>query len=332
MASFDGSAFAHLPAAIRAHVPELADGWGDERHSDCAHCPMVATPPDTPRDWAFSPETRCCTAHPNVANFLLGRALERGEPGRSVISARMRDPAGVSARGIFWPAEYERRYRDLIEDGGGYGNEVSMRCPYWVGGEHSCGIWRDRNSMCRSWYCKHEHGKLGGISWQRADALATALELRLADLLIARGAPPSHAPAVEDWIAWFTWCAREVDGLTPQDVAPLVTRDLVELRGELVQLKRTRARRTLPELVRPAITDIALVGDDVLISGYSTFDGLRVPKTLFALLARLDGETPWREALAAARAELRDPPWLDEALVRELYRVGAVRAVGETDS
>ena len=51
-----------------------------------------------------------------------------------------------------------------------------------------------------------------------------------------------------------------------------------------------------------------------------------------ALLAKLDGRTTWRAALAAARAELRDPPWLDEALVRELYRVGAVRAHDDTDS
>jgi hypothetical protein len=43
---------------------------------------------------------------------------------------------------------------------------------------------------------------------------------------------------------------------------------------------------------------------------------------VFALLAKLDAATPWRDALAAVRAE---HPELDEALVRELHRAGALR-------
>lgn len=318
------SAFDHLPAAARALAPELADGWAGEPKADCARCPMTAAAADTPRAWAFSETTRCCTAHPSLPNFLVGRAVLRGDPGRGLICARLADPDGVSARGVFWPAAYERRYRELVDDDGAYGNDASMRCPYWVGGEHSCGIWRDRNSMCRAWYCKHERGHAGGIAWQRADVLATALELRIADLLVERGAPPSGpAPSIDAWLEWFAWCAGEADRVTPAELAPRLSRDLIELRGELVQLKRPR--KPIPEHLTPAITDLALVGDDVLVSGYSSFDGVRAPKTVFALLVRLDGDTPWRDALAAARAELRDPPWLDEALVRELYRVGALR-------
>ena len=320
--------FDHLPAAVRALVPELDDGWDDQAHADCARCPMVAMG-EVPPDWGFSAETRCCTAHPNMANFLVGRALGR-EASRPLIVARLADPEGVKPAGVFWPPAYERAYKQLV-DASGYGHDVSMRCPYWVGGEKSCGIWLDRNAMCRAWYCRHDRGELGSIAWLRADTLVTALELRVADLLVARGAPPAAGAPVEEWIAWFAGCAGEAERLGTADVASIVTKSVVEVRGELVQLKRRRPP-PLPDLIEPAISDMVVVGDDVLVTGYSSFDSVRAPRTLFALMARLDGRTPWRRALEAARAELRDPPWLDEALVRELYRVGAVRAVADTDS
>ena len=317
----------HLPSAVRALVPEIGDGWRGEAHADCPSCPM-AKMGDVPPDWGFSAETRCCTAHPNLANFLVGRALGR-ESSRALIVARMQEPEGVKPAGIFWPPAYEKAYKVLVDESG-YGHEVSMRCPYWVGGEKSCGIWLDRNSMCRSWYCRHDRGHVGGIAWFRADALVTALELRLADLIVARGTPPT-APSTDAWIAWFTWCAAEAERLTRDDVLPIMTKDIVEVRAELVQLKRKKPA-PLPDIIEPSISEMVIVGDDVLVTGYSTFDSVRAPRTLFALLARLDGRTTWRRALEITRTELREPPWLDEALVRELYRVGAVREVDDTDS
>lgn len=318
----------HLPAAVRALVPEIGDGWIGETKADCPNCPMAAMG-DVPPDWGFSAETRCCTAHPNLANFLVGRALGRSTS-RDLIVARMNDADGVKPSGIFWPPAYEQAYKILVDESG-YGHDASMRCPYWVGGEKSCGIWLDRNAMCRSWYCRHDRGKNGGIAWFRADALVTALELRLADLIVLRGTPPPDGAAIETWVAWFAWCAAEAERLTPDDVRPLFTEDIVEVRAELVQLKRKKTP-PLPDVIEPAISEMAIVGDDVLVTGYSTFDSVRAPRTLFALLARLDGRTTWRKALEITRAELRDPPWLDEALVRELYRVGAVREVADTDS
>jgi hypothetical protein len=309
-------------------VPEL-DNWTGEPRADCARCPMAAMGPGVPPEWSFAHEVRCCTAHPNLANFLVGRAVRRGDPGRALVVRRLAEPEGVSARGVWWPEAYERRYRERI-DAGGFGNDLALRCPYHVGAEEGCGIWQDRNAMCRAWYCKHERGHDGGITWHRADVLVTAIEERLADLLVARGAPPAAPASIDAWLAWFAWCADEVDRLAPADVAPILPRDVGEHRAELVQLRR-RGGAPLPDVVVPAITDLTTVGDEVLVSGYSSFDAVRAPHALFSLIAKLDGRTPWRAALAAARAELRAPAWLDEALVRELYRVGAVRAVDDTD-
>jgi len=79
----------------------------------------------------------------------------------------------------------------------------------------------------------------------------------------------------------------------------------------------------MPDRLTPSVRVLAL-GGDVLVTGYSTHDAVRAPRALFVFLARLDGATAWRDALTAARAELGAPAWLGEALVRELYRVGAL--------
>ena len=125
------SVFDHLPATVRALVPELDDGWDGEPRADCARCPMVALDGVAPPPWSFDGEMRCCTAHPTLANFLLGRAIARGEPGRSRIIRRLAEPDGVSARGIEWPAAYAARYRTTVDDG--FGRDRLLRCPYWVG-------------------------------------------------------------------------------------------------------------------------------------------------------------------------------------------------------
>ena len=44
--------------------------------------------------------------------------------------------------------------------------------------------------------------------------------------------------------------------------------------------------------------------EDVIVYGYSAYDSVRVPKTLWQFLSRLDGRKPWEEA--ASEAEL-DP-------------------------
>ena len=65
-----------LPPAIRSLVGTLDDGWRDEARSDCANCPMVhAHDAGITHPFSTGPETRCCTAQPNLASFLVGRAL-----------------------------------------------------------------------------------------------------------------------------------------------------------------------------------------------------------------------------------------------------------------
>ncbi len=319
--------WAHLPAALRAAVPELGVEVAGEARADCARCPMTSEA--APHPWAFSAEVRCCTAHPSLANWLVGRALRRPGPGRDALCARLTEPAGVDALGIDAPPALTARYRATVDVA--FGRDATLRCPYWIGGEHSCGVWHDRSATCRAWFCKHERGLGGAVVWSRASFLVSDLEQRLARWCadgVGRAAPAPGAP-LADWIGWFEACADRAAALDDAIAATLVA-GVAPARTELVQIRGgVQARRRAPgDVLVPAVSEWTRVDGDVLLAGYSTFDAARAPGTIFELLSRLDGR-PWRDALAAARAAVAadggEPARLDDALVVALHRIGALR-------
>ncbi len=319
------SPFTDLPPVVRALVPEAAASGDGEARADCARCPMAAS--TAPHPWSFSPDTRCCTYHPALPNFLAGRALARGGATAELVLARLGDPDGVSARGVYAPAWHLARYH--AEQGAGFGRDPALRCPFWVGGEHACGVWHDRPATCRAWFCKHDDGLGGAVAWSQVSFLVAEAEDRVARYLVARGSPPAPGATVAAWADWFRACATSVLTLDEADVAALGSPGLTERRTDLVSIRRRPPRR-LADVVVPAVSDRLVDGLRVHLSGYSSFDAVVAPRAVFAFLSRLDGVVPWRDALAAARAAT-DEPELDEPLVRELHRVGALRAVDGSD-
>jgi hypothetical protein len=328
-------AFAHLPAAVRQLLPEIETlDWPREVHADCDACPMIG---GEFGPWGFSPETRCCTAQPALANFLAGRALRRGGIGRERVLARLADPGGVTPWGIDAPPEFDRRYVATLSHA--FGRDRELRCPFWVGGDHTCGIWHDRSAVCRTWYCKHEDGAAGAVAWSRMQLVMSDVESRLAVWAIAQGDPPEGRASPARWARWFEEAAALVDAAPPEEIATLATDGLARYRrevGEFVAVRRLRRARVLADVLVPSLTETGRADHDhVLLTGYSSFDAVRAPKGVFELLSRLDGTRTWRAALDEARAALaaRGAPiaWLDEGLVRELHRVSALRDPAGTD-
>ena len=326
------SPFAQLPAAIRVHLGELSEGWPDEQRSTCAACPLVAEDEaGVAYPFSMAREARCCTAQPNLANFLVGRAGDV-----AVVRARLDQRDGVSAWGIRAVTGYDDAFPARAKLG--FGRDVGMRCPFWVGGDHACGVWLGRSARCRAFFCRHDRGLAGALSWSQAAGLGVALEAAIAEHFVATlGGPPEADASSDELLAWYARCARAADVLGETDALAIVRatppaatdgapdRIMTSPRGTLIAKLRVHGAAIADVLV-PAVSAVDRHGDRVLIAGYSTFDAVSAPPSVFALLARLDGATPWRTALA----ELADPA-LDEALVRELRRAGALRDPAGSD-
>ncbi|HUH05031.1 MAG TPA: hypothetical protein VML75_23700 [Kofleriaceae bacterium] len=310
MGSGEHSAFRDLPALYRRLLPELETlPVIEERRADCMSCPMVAA-------GTFAAESRCCTYHPAMANFLVGRALERGGAGAARVRERLRDLDGVSAWGIYPRRDEHRRYVATREVA--FGNDSSMRCPYWVGGAESCGVWLDRPSACRTWFCKHEGGAPGALLWQAVEAAIWQVENRLAFHLGKDPRAPVSADAdAGAFEAWFRACAARLDAIDPGELAhQTITAARTELRARAV-----RATRPMPEVLVPSVGEVRDHPTDrprLLVIGYSSFDPAVAPPGLYEALARMDGATSWRAAIAGTA--------LTEADVRELFRAGALAA------
>ncbi len=328
------SPFEQLPAAIRARLGELADDWNDEPRADCSSCPpSMLGEQGVPYPFSMDRDARCCTAQPDLANFLVGRVATA-----DVVRSRIANRDGVSAWGIRATAGYDDTFpaRSLA----GFGRDLELRCPMWVGGDHACGIWAGRSARCRAFFCRHEHGLGAAMARSQAAGLGVVIEATIATYLVDTLGGVADRATDDELLARYVRCATAVDTLEDAAVseiirrvppipdAPIgVERIRSSPRGRLIAKLRVH-RPAIAELLVPAISAAHEASDAVWIAGYSTFDSVRAPSSIFALLARLDGTRSWRAALAEVE---HDHPELDERLVRELHRIGALRDPAGSD-
>jgi hypothetical protein len=315
----DHSALHNLPAAVLDWLGDL--DLPAEPRSDCAACPQACAAADLPaHPDRFHDDARCCTYHPALSAWMVGRILVDGGQGAALIAARMAERDGVSAAGI--RADTAHTQRRIALGDAGFGRAVEVRCPFWVGGELACGIWSHRDSVCRSWFCRSGDGPRSVAMWMRLKSLLRALEDHLRRLCEARGTPPPDDAPEAVLMDWYRQCAAVVAELTAADLEGDAV--LTALRAEVVTLRAALEQPT-PPLLGAAIHGIKPVPGGLSLTGYSCWDPVVVPAGIFRFLGRLTGEQSWRDALAAANAELEEP--IPEALVEEMYRRGALQVL-----
>jgi len=90
-----------------------------------------------------------------------------------------------------------------------------------------------------------------------------------------------------------------------------------------------REEPALPEVLVAALQPPIISGGQVLIKGEDSQESVIAPMTVFVFLSKLDGQRRWREAYKEM-AEQCDPP-MDERLVADLFRIGALRPPRRSD-
>ena len=313
-------AFRGLPPVFFQVLPELLLlEWPREVRATCHRCALVpAAGGDEGASWQFLPDVRCCSFHPALPNFLVGRALAAGGPSAACMRRRLVDPDGLTPLGVLASRSWWTAYH--ADEAGPFGRNRAARCPYWRGGRRACAIWPPREAVCRTWYCRYVWGAAGSRLWGLLRQLLGVTQRHLA---IACAAPrPSSLPnTAGGWEDWYLDCAARLDGLRPAELGSEVHGDL---RAGRLELRRAWESRTpaVPSLLVPAVRELTDVGDGTRLVGYSSYDGVVVPRRFFQFLSRLDGTLPWRELLHALRPALG--AWLSEELVERLFRIGAL--------
>jgi len=290
----------------------------DEIRTTCADCPMAppAGPSHSERP-AFSAPARCCTYHPRLANFLVGRVLRRGDRGTRAMRRRIEAGQGLEPRGVVAPdavyEEYGRRANDE------YGCFEELTCPYWAPGTENCTIHVDRGAVCRTWHCRVEDGRLGNAAWQALRELLLVLEICVVELCLESVTAPESTADASEWIAYYIACSDAVDA-AGQDHLGSLRDDRITAHLRALAEAIDALHPDLPDVLMASVGGWFSEGDQMFMSAHSSFDLTATPGWIFEFLSRLDGERPWSEAIAETESVLGHP--IPEDLVPRMFRRG----------
>jgi hypothetical protein len=360
-----------LPPLYAGWIDDLLDGplphEGEATCEDCAMWPSAQTPGASPL--AFHSETKCCTYIPALPNFLVGRIVEDNDPalapGRASVEARIDARLGVTPMGIDRPVVHALLYQ--IGVGAAFGRSRTLRCPHYredAGG--ACGIWRHRNGVCSTWFCKYSRGATGQRFWHGLEQLLAIVERELTrwcllrlDLepavlahLLPRGtdrssgvSPPLDGATLDGRVveaayraAWGEWlgrerefyreCARLVNALRWTDVVRVGGASVEALARVVAQAHHGLGSTAVPErLVVGQLQTMSGGRDRVLVTTYNPYDPLELPRLLIDVLGYFDGRST-RETLARIRQERNIN--VQPSLVRRLVDFGVLVAVDES--
>ncbi len=342
-------------SADTSALPPLHNAWlgmltsiqnpASEPKSTCGDCVMCAGVDRSGSSVTFSPDVKCCSYVPHLANFVAGRSLLG--PGHASISARIARKAGVTplALGLSY-ADIQR----VVSERSQFGRSPVVVCPHFDQETKGCGIWQTRNAVCSTWFCKHERGAVSLRFWQAVRDLLMAAEERVGQHCLTHGGLPdeqadavlAHRAGIQAAIAranageavpdievggesahwyetmWGEWAGREEDWFraTADVAASIKPAEFIALMADVPHLCQAVAdcghdlnTHDVPDRLRFHPGDGSAATPEVLrLVGYSPFDPLVLPASLFADLRRLDGRpiTEVREGNDVSQTRLDD--------------------------
>jgi hypothetical protein len=331
---------------------------------DCAMCGSNggATPGYTP----FRPDVKCCSYLPALPNFLIGRVLNDDDPagaaGRASVEARVRSRIAVTPLGAGTAPVFALLYQQGDASSSKlFGRSRALICPHFVDENGGlCGIWKYRNAVCTTFFCKHERGAVGQQFWmdlrevlraaEEELAIWSAMERgldeatlrRLITMTVSRAATPLSTELIDGleevyakqvWGQWlgreeefYRACATDVEALTWDDVCR-IGGSALRARLAVVQdsYRQLRSAEIPARLSGKRLSQRHIDDDRVQVETYSPYDPAILSNRVVGLLRYFDGG-PTADALD--RIEQVESVRLTEDLVRMLADHGILREVG----
>lgn len=309
----------------------------------------------------FNPESKCCTYYPTLPNFLVGGVFADPSPeleeGRKRLRAIIATRMGVTPQWIAPPRKYT--LISLAARTSSFGRSTKLRCPFYEPEGGLCTVWKYRENVCSTYYCKYTQGKPGWDFWQALKAYLGHIEVMLSNYAIRSIEPsmrePTHPrlqltledledrpPGDEEYASyWGSWVGREEEfyvkcyetvGKVQRDAFKRFVDD--EEKGKnLLNTVRVRwdemnDRSFVPlHLVRNPKMKDRYVDDSVVVTSYNPYDSFKMDRDLFDVLAHFDEGRTVEENLQHLRDE--HGAELEPALLQYLYTHGVLVRPGE---
>jgi hypothetical protein len=167
-----------LPAVYQKFFPAFfEEAIPVETLATCFDCAMCSKPgePQMPGVSYFKPDSKCCTFMPKLPNYLVGALLSDTSPemeeGRSRIRKRIDEKVGILPYGIYPSKKFAVLYKRAADKT--FGKNQILMCPYFVHESGNCSVWKYRETVCTTYYCKSIAGQEGKKFWASVNAYLT---------------------------------------------------------------------------------------------------------------------------------------------------------------
>lgn len=153
-----------------------------ESFATCTNCAMACHDDSKKKNLTMQPfreDAKCCTYHPKLPGYLVGAILcdESLKEGRNRIKEKIKNKTGVSPRGIYPSAKYSLLYSNSA--GVGFGQSSYFICPYFDKEKGNCTIWKYREAVCSTYFCKTVAGEKGKSFWNAVNAYLATIQEKL---------------------------------------------------------------------------------------------------------------------------------------------------------
>ncbi|MFO0547697.1 MAG: hypothetical protein U0271_04865 [Polyangiaceae bacterium] len=331
------SAMAPIYAAV---LPAIFDApYVEETRATCDDCAMCDKGPAGGGRGAgsayFEPGVKCCTYQPTLPNYLVGALLDDPSPelaeGQRRARDRIRARIGVTPGWLAPP----RKFYVLHEAAraAAFGRSRALLCPYLDAETTRCTIWRHRESICSTFFCKHVAGATGNAFWEALAQYLAHVERSLSRAAARHVHPDAKEPSTlrgklsledledrpptdEDYASyWGPWVGREPEfySLTYQYVQSLTRESASEIldndvgRAALDKLVAAHRALTEPRLARSLVRNPRMQSQPSatgqVVTTYSRFDPLELTQALYDALGLLRAEETVPENLERLRRE-----------------------------
>jgi len=326
-----------LHPLYRHLLPDLFDRPAvPESRATCDDCPMCDKGTSAAANGAhtYLADTKCCTYHPTLPNFLVGALLrdtssEHAE-GRRRVRAKIEQRVGVTPRWLSVPRKTAVMFEASRQRS--FGQSKALLCPYHDAGR--CTLWRFRESVCATYFCRHDAGASGAAFWGALKEYLSHVELVLSGWAVRAIDPNMTEPTVpplqltpedlEDRPPcdadygrfWSGWVGREeafyidttqrIEQLDAERFRALVdgTPRAAELLGKL---RERHVALISPGPVKHLVLNRRLsavpTAGGAMLTSYSPSDPIFISNGLAHMLGSLQKDEPFAEALVRLQEE-----------------------------
>lgn len=112
----------------------------------------------------YKPSLKCCTYHPFLPNYIVGKILFDDSMGAGIVRKKIQKRQFCLPIGVVPSVRYQVEFHKNKDKN--FGRNADWLCPFYSKDDQNCHIWKDRGSVCTSFYCQSSYGKKGIQFWK----------------------------------------------------------------------------------------------------------------------------------------------------------------------